>query len=64
MPKCWICNQEIIPKKANAIYSHSSLRYYCKDKDCQKRFIEDAGDPPPEPEDYIPDDHMLYITGL
>ena len=56
MPKCWICDQEIIPKKANGIYVHRTHRYYCKDKDCQKRFIEDAGDPSLES-----DEHFSYV---
>uniref|UniRef100_A0A6M3JYP3 Uncharacterized protein n=1 Tax=viral metagenome TaxID=1070528 RepID=A0A6M3JYP3_9ZZZZ len=50
MPKCCICGQKVKTNKVNGIYSKFGLRYYCKKYECQVRFIEDAGDPPPEPE--------------
>ena len=46
--KCWICRKEINPKEANGIYTRYGHRYYCKDPECQERFMEDAGDPPEE----------------
>ena len=48
MPKCWVCRKEIDPKKVNGIYTKYGIHYYCKNEDCQERFIEDAGDPPEE----------------
>lgn len=47
--KCWSCREQVDPKKCNGIYGDYGHRYYCKDEDCQKRFNEDAGDPPMEP---------------
>ncbi len=47
--KCYICDQEV--EEANGIY-RDGLKLYCKDKHCQKRFIEDAGDPPDEPDEH------------
>ena len=44
--KCYICDEPVDPKSANAIYSHVGERYYCKNEDCQERFIEDAGEMP------------------
>lgn len=44
--KCHVCGEEIDPKKSNGIYRQYDHPYYCKDKKCQERFIEDAGDPP------------------
>ena len=49
MPKCFICGETVDPKNANGIYNQYGHNYYCKDKDCQERFIENAGDPPCEP---------------
>ncbi len=48
MSKCCVCGKVIDPKKDNGIYGYYGLKYYCKKLDCQKRFIEDAGDPPLE----------------
>jgi len=53
MPKCWVCGKVINPKKVNSIYGYYGHRYYCKKVNCQKRFTEDAGDPPPEPDEHI-----------
>lgn len=49
MVKCWACGEEKSPEECNKIYGSSGLHYYCVDKDCHQRFIEDAGDPPDEP---------------
>lgn len=51
MPKCWICGKDVKDKEVNGIY-RNGLKLYCKKKDCQKRFIEDAGDPPDEPDEF------------
>ena len=50
--KCCICGTLV--KDGNAILKKLGLQYYCKKKECQERFIEDAGD---LPEDY---DEILY----
>lgn len=42
--KCFICGKK--GKKMNGIYGKYGMKYYCKKKLCQQRFIEDAGDPP------------------
>lgn len=47
-PRCWICDKKINTSNANGIYTKGGLRYYCKDKECQERFIEDAGEAPEE----------------
>jgi len=44
--KCYICGKKVNPKTANAIYAQNGLRYYCKNRDCHERFIEDAGESP------------------
>lgn len=42
--KCCICGAWV--KNANGIYVKYGHKYYCKKKECQERFIEDAGDLP------------------
>jgi len=48
---CFICGRKYFPDEMNGIYKNSGHHYYCHKKECQKRFIEDAGDFP-ELDDY------------
>jgi len=41
---CCICGKLVKP--GNAIHNERGYFYYCKKKECQKRFIEDAGERP------------------
>ena len=43
--KCSVCGELKPTSKMNGIYRYG-LKYYCKHKDCQERFYEDAGNPP------------------
>lgn len=49
--KCCVCGKEIDHNKSNGIYRQGGHDYYCKDKICQERFIENAGDPPMDEEE-------------
>lgn len=42
--KCCVCGELV--KRGNSIYKKYVSVYYCKKKECQERFIEDAGERP------------------
>jgi len=44
MTECYCCGKEVDPQKANGINGKYGHTYYCKAKECQKQFIEDAGE--------------------
>ena len=47
---CCICGE--LAKRSNSIYKKFGSLYYCKKKECQKRFIEDAGERPEDEEEF------------
>ena len=51
--KCHNCGRNVDIHKTNTVYSKHGIHHYCKNEDCQKRFIEEAGDPPEYDELYL-----------
>lgn len=52
MIECSVCGKKDWLGSMNGVYRNSGLRYYCHRKECQERFMEDAGDVSLESDDY------------
>jgi hypothetical protein len=50
--ECDVCGKKVFSSKANGIFRHSGMKYFCHRKKCQEIFVESAGEMPDDDADY------------